>query len=369
MGRIEHGRVLSRLIAGGRDAIKDTVAGVLASVILIANIVSFGALMFPGELERRNSGCDLGDADRRLRRRSLDRIDDLLASARDGYRFADGCCSYPAERVGRLRRSGVGRRHGSCNSKRHVGFHGGDFPVRGIALRTRSLPMGLVFPLRPLLGRWRISGGDRLFPDRRCHPDGDRPAGRHAHRACKLDRGRRRETCQCHPCGRDIVGPAPLGEVGLRRAGHADCHVAAQRHGPSRSRTFRGRAWLVLPLARDFDPVAAVAGCPHHASDLADADQVGPRVAGHDDGGSHLARDQGIEHRGGTPSGRRSQPGVSRPRHRQSHCRPVGGPRQQPPGQHQPSAGARGGRNPDERGSLCPGARTWSAWRVWICRD
>ncbi|MGA9867566.1 MAG: SulP family inorganic anion transporter [Acetobacteraceae bacterium] len=50
MGRIEHDRVASRLIAVGRDAIKDTVAGVLASVILIANIVSFGALMFPGDL-------------------------------------------------------------------------------------------------------------------------------------------------------------------------------------------------------------------------------------------------------------------------------------------------------------------------------
>ncbi len=50
MGGVEHNRALSRLIAVGRDAIKDAVAGVLASVILIANIVSFGALMFPGDL-------------------------------------------------------------------------------------------------------------------------------------------------------------------------------------------------------------------------------------------------------------------------------------------------------------------------------
>ncbi|HEY6433053.1 MAG TPA: SulP family inorganic anion transporter, partial [Acetobacteraceae bacterium] len=41
---------MSRLIATGRDVIKDTVAGVLASVILIANIISFAALMFPGDL-------------------------------------------------------------------------------------------------------------------------------------------------------------------------------------------------------------------------------------------------------------------------------------------------------------------------------
>jgi SulP family sulfate permease len=34
----------------GRDGIKDTIAGLLASVVLIANIVSFGALMFPGDL-------------------------------------------------------------------------------------------------------------------------------------------------------------------------------------------------------------------------------------------------------------------------------------------------------------------------------
>jgi sulfate permease, SulP family len=38
-----------RLIAVGRDGVKDTIVGLAASVVLIANIVSFGALMFPGE--------------------------------------------------------------------------------------------------------------------------------------------------------------------------------------------------------------------------------------------------------------------------------------------------------------------------------
>ena len=33
-----------------RDLLRDTVAGVLAAVVLIANIVSFSALMFPGTL-------------------------------------------------------------------------------------------------------------------------------------------------------------------------------------------------------------------------------------------------------------------------------------------------------------------------------
>ncbi|MGA9946772.1 MAG: SulP family inorganic anion transporter, partial [Xanthobacteraceae bacterium] len=33
-----------------RNAVSDVIAGVIASVVLIANIVSFGALMFPGEL-------------------------------------------------------------------------------------------------------------------------------------------------------------------------------------------------------------------------------------------------------------------------------------------------------------------------------
>jgi SulP family sulfate permease len=41
----------SRIVETGRDAFKDAVAGVVASIVLIANIVSFGALMFPGELE------------------------------------------------------------------------------------------------------------------------------------------------------------------------------------------------------------------------------------------------------------------------------------------------------------------------------
>jgi sulfate permease, SulP family len=51
----EHGRkgtltVRSRLSAMGRDASKDALAGLVASVVLIANIVSFGALLFPGDL-------------------------------------------------------------------------------------------------------------------------------------------------------------------------------------------------------------------------------------------------------------------------------------------------------------------------------
>ena len=41
---------LNRLLATLRDYLKDAIAGVIASVILIANIVSFSALMFPGEL-------------------------------------------------------------------------------------------------------------------------------------------------------------------------------------------------------------------------------------------------------------------------------------------------------------------------------
>jgi len=40
----------SRMNAAGRDWIKDIVAGLVASVLLIANIISFGALMFPGDL-------------------------------------------------------------------------------------------------------------------------------------------------------------------------------------------------------------------------------------------------------------------------------------------------------------------------------
>jgi sulfate permease, SulP family len=51
----EHGRegaltAWSRLSAMGRDASKDALGGLVAAVVLIANIVSFGALMFPGDL-------------------------------------------------------------------------------------------------------------------------------------------------------------------------------------------------------------------------------------------------------------------------------------------------------------------------------
>src|ERR1044071_3508644 len=43
-------RALDRLFAVRRDFLKDAIAGFVASVVLIANIVSFSALMFPGEL-------------------------------------------------------------------------------------------------------------------------------------------------------------------------------------------------------------------------------------------------------------------------------------------------------------------------------
>jgi SulP family sulfate permease len=46
----------SHWIAIGRDGFRDAVAGTVAAVVLIANIVSFGALMFPGEL---NAGASI----------------------------------------------------------------------------------------------------------------------------------------------------------------------------------------------------------------------------------------------------------------------------------------------------------------------
>jgi sulfate permease, SulP family len=49
-----HGNALTaastRVVAAGRDGLRDTIAGLVAAVVLIANIVSFGALMFPGDL-------------------------------------------------------------------------------------------------------------------------------------------------------------------------------------------------------------------------------------------------------------------------------------------------------------------------------
>ena len=43
-------RTWSRVVRFGRDGFKDAVAGGMASIVLIANIVSFGGLMFPGAL-------------------------------------------------------------------------------------------------------------------------------------------------------------------------------------------------------------------------------------------------------------------------------------------------------------------------------
>jgi SulP family sulfate permease len=56
MQGVEHGpqgipaKTWARWIASGREATRDVIAGLVASVVLIGNIVSFGALMFPGDL-------------------------------------------------------------------------------------------------------------------------------------------------------------------------------------------------------------------------------------------------------------------------------------------------------------------------------
>lgn len=47
---VARSRTWSRILVISRDGAKDTIAGLVASVVLIANIVSFGALMFPGDL-------------------------------------------------------------------------------------------------------------------------------------------------------------------------------------------------------------------------------------------------------------------------------------------------------------------------------
>ena len=46
----EHPFQTGRLLAFARNTTRDAVAGLVASVVLIGNIVSFGALMFPGDL-------------------------------------------------------------------------------------------------------------------------------------------------------------------------------------------------------------------------------------------------------------------------------------------------------------------------------
>ena len=49
-GRMALSGVAPRLLAAGRDGARDVTSGFVASVVLIANIVSFSALMFPGGL-------------------------------------------------------------------------------------------------------------------------------------------------------------------------------------------------------------------------------------------------------------------------------------------------------------------------------
>ena len=78
------------------------IAGILAAVVLIGNIISFAGLMFPGDLLAGISTVVWSMLIGSLHRRHLDRAEDELAAARQRYRFADRCSTRAIERDGRI---------------------------------------------------------------------------------------------------------------------------------------------------------------------------------------------------------------------------------------------------------------------------
>ncbi len=166
----------SGAIAVSRDGLRDTIAGLVASVVLIANIVSFGALMFPGELAAGIptaiwamliGGCIGGIC---------------IALATSLPPLATGIDS-PTGAVLVLLSAAAGSNILATGGTPEMAvqtvmliFTAATVLTGATAVWSRHMPLGHVFPVCALFRRRRISGRDRRVPDRRRHSHDGRNA-------------------------------------------------------------------------------------------------------------------------------------------------------------------------------------------------
>ncbi len=143
-----------RLMAVGRDCLKDSMAGLVGSVVPIANIVAFGALIFPGDL---SAGIPTV-------------IWAMLIGGFIGGVWVALATSLPPLATGMDSPTVAVLSLLSAVSASKVAAAGGR-----ITLWSRRLPMGIVLSVCALLRRWRVPSCRWMAPDCRWCSDDDRP--------------------------------------------------------------------------------------------------------------------------------------------------------------------------------------------------
>ena len=256
-------RVWSQLIAVGRDGAKDTIAGLVASVVLIANIISFGALMFPGAL-----GAGIPIAIWAM----------LIGSCIGGVWIALATSLPPLA-------TGIDSPTGTVLVLLSAAA-GSSVMAAGGSPQTAVQTVMLIFTAATLmsgallyaLGACRLGSYFRFVPS--CVVGGFLTAT-----GCFLIAGGVRMTTGrplalsslaanwtaieiaklgCAVAALWCCWLAPLGKVGIRHARGACCDVADGVRRASKSGTFRSGARLVLSVARGADPMVARSRPPAH---------------------------------------------------------------------------------------------------------
>jgi hypothetical protein len=126
-----------------------------------------------GRTERGYPGRDLGDADRKLRRRYMDCAGNVSAAAFRGDRLANRHRSHLTERDDRRPHHRGWRQPAGRCAGYHAGFRCGDVCLRCAALHSRRLPSRILFPFCALKRRRRLSVRNRIFSAGRRHTNDD----------------------------------------------------------------------------------------------------------------------------------------------------------------------------------------------------
>ena len=283
-------RAWSQLIAIGRDGVKDTIAGLVASVILIANIISFGALMFPGAL---NAGVPVAIWAMLIGSCICGMWIALVSSLPPVATGIDSPTGTVLVLLSAAAGSSVIAAGGSPQTAVQTVmliFTAATF-VSGVLLYGlgvfrlgsyfRFVPSSVVGGFLAATGCFLIAGAVRMTTGRTLAL---------SHLTANWTGNRDREACRCRCRAGRVVRLAPLGKVGLRIAYCASGNVVDGARCASKPRTIWSGARLVLPRACAPDQMVALRGRSHVTIDLADDGPAYPRVSCGDDRSAHFSR-------------------------------------------------------------------------------
>jgi hypothetical protein len=149
------------LRARASDVARDLIAGVVAAVLLIANIVSFGALMFPGELADGAPLAVWAMLIGKLHRWPVDCARHIPSTTGHRYRLAEWRGARAREHADRVTSpEGRGQLGGRC-SVHDAGVHHHHGRVRGGAVWSRYEPLGIARSVARGLPAGRLASSER----------------------------------------------------------------------------------------------------------------------------------------------------------------------------------------------------------------